>query len=89
MKIKQSVVVKASFNTFSEAERASNSLIDRGLRSYLETSGGPRVVFLVESVNQAIMQSQHLITKPAQVQVFDPNDTPAEGWAQPRVLSLD
>ncbi len=89
MAIKQALVVKASFNNYSEAERAFASLTDRGLRSYIETSGGPRVVFLTDSINGAITHAKHLMSKPTQVQVFDPTDCPAEGWPQPRVLDLD
>jgi len=89
MKIKQAVVVKASFNNYSEAEQAFDSLAFKGMRGYIETSGGPRVVFLVDSINGAIVHSKHLMVKPTQVQVFDPSTPPAEGWPQLVTLDLD
>jgi hypothetical protein len=88
-KIKQPVVVKASFNNYSEAEQAFTSVTFKELRGYIETNGGPRVVFLVESINQAITHAKHLVVKPTQVQVFDPSALPAEGWPQLVTLDLD
>jgi hypothetical protein len=94
MAIKQPYVIRAFYNTKSDAETAVDQL--ESIDVYADWVGPSKsdhypfkIIFTDTSANLAKTSLRRISTRPTVVQVFDPLDANQDGWADFKTTNLN